>query len=67
MGKEVTAPLAQGYGALEFASDLDQQKHASFVLVPQYTDWTVQDVCARRTAKAACPAILMNTKNRIPT
>ena len=43
VGKEVTAPLTQGYGALEFASDRDQQKHPSFVLVPQYTDWAVQD------------------------
>ena len=42
-GKEVTAPLTQGYGALEFASDRDQQLHPSFVLVPQYTDWAVQD------------------------
>ena len=39
--KEVTTPLTQGYGALEFASDRDQQKHPSFVLVPQYTTWTV--------------------------
>ena len=43
VGKEPTAPLTQGYGALEFASDRDQQKHPSFVLVPQYTDWAVQD------------------------
>ena len=43
VGKDVTAPLTQGYGALEFASDRDQQKHPSFVLVPQYTDWAVQD------------------------
>ena len=42
-GKEVTAPLTQGYGALEFASDRDQKEHTSFVLVPQYTDWAVQD------------------------
>ena len=42
-GKEVTAPLTQGYGALEFASDRDQQKHPSFILVPQYTEWAVQD------------------------
>ena len=42
-GKEVTAPLTQGYGALGFASNRDQQKHPSFVLVPQYTDWAVQD------------------------
>ena len=42
-GKEVTAPLTQGYGALEFASNRDQKEHPSFVLVPQYTDWAVQD------------------------
>ncbi|MBQ7420777.1 MAG: prolyl oligopeptidase family serine peptidase [Prevotella sp.] len=43
VGKDVTAPLTQGYGALEFASDRDQKAHPSFVLVPQYTDWAVQD------------------------
>ena len=43
VGKDVTAPVTQGYGALEFASDRDQQKHPSFVLVPQYTEWAVQD------------------------
>ena len=43
VGKDVTAPLTQGYGALEFASDRDQREHPSFVLVPQYTDWAVQD------------------------
>jgi predicted peptidase len=43
VGKDVTTPLTQGYGALEFASDRDQRKHPSFVLVPQYTDWAVQD------------------------
>ena len=43
VSKEVTAPLTQGYGALEFASDRDQRLHPSFVLVPQYTDWAVQD------------------------
>ena len=41
-GKEVTAPLTQGYGALEFASDRDQQQHPSFVLVPQYL---LESVC----------------------
>ena len=41
VGKDVTTPLTQGYGALEFASNRDQQKHPSFVLVPQYTEWTV--------------------------
>ena len=41
VGKGVTTPLTQGYGALEFASDRDQKAHPSFVLVPQYTEWTV--------------------------
>ena len=41
VGKDVTTPLSQGYGALEFASKRDQQMHPSFVLVPQYTEWTV--------------------------
>ena len=43
VGKDVTTPLTQGCGALEFASKRDQQMHPSFVLVPQYTDWAVQD------------------------
>lgn len=42
-GKEVTAPLTQGYGALLFASARDQEKHPSFVLVPQYSETAVQD------------------------
>ncbi len=42
-GKEVTAPLTQGYGALLFASPQDQDKHPSFVLVPQYTETAVDD------------------------
>ena len=42
-GKEVTAPLTQGYGALLFASARDQEKHPSFVLVPQYTETAVDD------------------------
>ena len=43
VGKDVAAPLTQGYGALEFASDRDQKEHPAFVLVPQYTEWAVQD------------------------
>ena len=43
VGKGVEAPLTQGYGALEFASGRDQKAHPSFVLVPQYTEWTVTD------------------------
>lgn len=40
-GKSVTAPLTQGYGALEFVTDADQQKHPCFVLVPQFQDKVV--------------------------
>lgn len=40
-GREVTAPLTQGYGALEFVTDSDQAKHPSFVLVPQFQDKVV--------------------------
>lgn len=42
-GKEVTAPLTQGYGALLFASPEDQDRHPSFVLVPQYSETAVDD------------------------
>ncbi|MBO7628511.1 MAG: hypothetical protein J6S87_01005, partial [Bacteroidales bacterium] len=41
VGKDVTRPLTQGYGALEFASERDQRDHPAFILVPQYTTWTV--------------------------
>lgn len=43
VNKGVKAPLEQGYGALLFASDEDQQRHPCFVLVPQYTTVTVGD------------------------
>lgn len=33
VGNYVTVPLTQGYGALEFASDLNQREHLSFMLV----------------------------------
>lgn len=41
VAKDLTAQITQGYSALEFASDSDQQKHPSFILVPQYTEWAV--------------------------
>ena len=74
VGKEVTAPLTQGYGALEFASDRDQQKHPSFVLVPQYTEWAVQDDWSTtdevemtiRLLKAVCKEYKVDT-NRLYT
>ena len=42
-GKKLPLVLFMADASLEFASDRDQQKHPSFVLVPQYTDWAVQD------------------------
>ena len=74
VGKDVTAPLTQGYGALEFASDRDQQKHPSFVLVPQYTEWAVQDDWSTtdevemtiRLLKAVCKEYKVDT-NRLYT
>ncbi|MCD8173067.1 MAG: hypothetical protein LUD76_06350 [Alistipes sp.] len=43
VGKDVTVPLTQGYGALVWVTEEDQQKHPCFVLVPQYTTVTVGD------------------------
>ncbi|MCC8035298.1 MAG: hypothetical protein LIO77_05110 [Rikenellaceae bacterium] len=42
-GKELSAPLTQGYGGIIWAGSRDQSKHPSFVLVPQYTTVTVGD------------------------
>ena len=74
VGKDVTAPLIQGYGALVFASDRDQAAHPSFVLVPQYTEWAVQDDWSTtdevemtiRLLKAICKEYKVDT-NRLYT
>jgi len=42
-GTDVKKPLTQGYGALVFATDSDQKKHPSFVLVPNYSKQAVDD------------------------
>ena len=48
-GKGVMFPLEQGYGGLVWATDSDQLRHPSFVLVPSYTakavddDWSTTD------------------------
>ena len=42
VGQAVTAPLSQ-YGALIWASDLEQAKHASFVLVPEFPEIIIDD------------------------
>ena len=51
-GKEVTAPLTQGYGALLFASPEDQDRHPSFVLVPQFSETAVDDEVRRLVGAA---------------
>ncbi|MCD8167680.1 MAG: prolyl oligopeptidase family serine peptidase [Bacteroides sp.] len=43
VNKATTVPLIQGYGGVIWASEKDQQKHPSFVLVPQYVTQTVND------------------------
>lgn len=43
VGKDVTVPLTQGYGALVWVTEEDQRKHPCFVVVPQYTTVTVGD------------------------
>ena len=42
-GKGVMFPLEQGYGGLVWATDSDQQRHPSFVLVPSFTAKAVDD------------------------
>lgn len=42
-GKETTASLEQGYGGVIWASEEEQEKHPSFVLVPQYSEQIVND------------------------
>ena len=74
VGTDATRPLTQGYGALVFGSDRDQQKHPSFVLVPQYTEWAVQDNWSTtdevemtiRLLKAVCKEYKVDT-NRLYT
>ena len=42
-GREVTATLTQGLGAVVWASDYEQQKHPCFVLAPQYATAIAND------------------------
>lgn len=42
-GQDVTAPLAQGYGGLIWATDEDQAKHPSIVVVPQFPEVILND------------------------
>lgn len=42
-GRDVAAPLTQGYGALVFATAEAQEKNPCYVLVPQFSGVTVND------------------------
>lgn len=43
VGQETTAPLTQGYGGIIWATDEEQAKHESFVLVPEYPEMVLDD------------------------
>jgi predicted peptidase len=43
VGDDATAPLTQGYGGLIWATEEEQAKHESFVLVPQYPEAIIDD------------------------
>jgi len=43
VGQDTTAPLTQGYGGIIWATDAEQAKHESFVLVPEYSDVVLDD------------------------
>jgi predicted peptidase len=43
VGQDTTAPLTQGYGGIIWATDAEQAKHESFVLVPEYPDVVLDD------------------------
>lgn len=43
VGRDVTAPLSQGYGGLIWASDADQELHPSLVLVPEFPEVIIDD------------------------
>lgn len=43
VGRETTAPLTQGYGGLIWATEEEQRKHPSFVLVPEFPEVIIDD------------------------
>ncbi|MFZ5969574.1 MAG: hypothetical protein ACOYVK_20635 [Bacillota bacterium] len=43
VGKDNTAPLTQGYGGIIWVTKEEQEKHESFVLVPQYPEVIIDD------------------------
>lgn len=43
VGQDLSAPLTQGYGGIIWASEHEQAKHKSFVLVPEYPEIIIDD------------------------
>jgi len=43
VGQDTAAPLTQGYGGVIWASEAEQAKHESFVLVPEYSEVVLDD------------------------
>lgn len=43
VGQDLTAPLTQGYGGIIWATDTEQEKHKSYVLVPEYPEIIIDD------------------------
>ncbi|WP_432502432.1 carboxylesterase family protein [Kineococcus arenarius] len=65
VGQDVSAPLSQ-YGALIWASDAEQAKHASIVVVPEYPEVIIDDHDAFTTTDyvALTPRLLADVKSR---
>lgn len=43
VGRDLSAPLTQGYGGIIWATETEQAKHKSFVLVPEYPEIIIDD------------------------
>lgn len=43
VGQDTTAPLTQGYGGIIWATEAEQAKHESFILVPEYPSVIIDD------------------------
>ena len=43
VGQDLSAPLTQGYGGIIWATETEQAKHKSFVLVPEYPEIIIDD------------------------
>ncbi|MCI2239437.1 alpha/beta hydrolase-fold protein [Paenibacillus sp. TRM 82003] len=65
VGQDVTAPLSQ-YGALIWASESEQAKHAGIVVVPQYPEVVIDDHGSYTTTDyvALTPRLLEEIKSR---